>query len=490
MPTELVYYNYLLHPAITIPVRNLFLLDPNINWYSILLIFFHFVASSIIAVRLTSQKPFGIAMLAYSLFFIVFESHFLLSISFTNTSIILAISAVFLLASKMAEKEMITWGWSLCIIALFIFASLFRIHTIIPLAGMAIPFFILFQKIKNIIRTFFIIGIAFFLVCLSNYIHQKIYINRIPNWDQEEQYRHHLYSLFNDGQASYNTVTHWQTEQGLLKYALIIDTNFLGTNKLIQIQEDLNKKRNIELEELYNSGSFKWFLINNRIFFGCFLFLLLFCKIDKQYLTVILISFFCLVAGCFILFYYAKLPDYIFLSGLGLLCLLISLKPLIFSRDTLIHFVKLSTAFFFLFWGVVRIYKENKRNIDNNLSFRLAVSEVSKYPKDLFFVTDNLFPFDYVSVFDVPKKYPLDNVALGWHHSYSFGLETLKKFNINSVMKLPYAPNVLLWGKPVQELLDYYSKTADMNIEYSAPLPEFKCGEVRRFKVSKQPPPQ
>jgi hypothetical protein len=484
-PTELIYYNHLLHPVITIAIKKLFVLDPYVNWYSVILIFFQFIASSAIAVRLISGKSLRIAILVYSLFFIVFQSYFLLSLSFTNTSIILTIAAILILGPENPEK-MITLRESLYVIALFIFASLFRIHIIILLVGMCLPFFILFQKIKNIIRTFFIIVIASFFICLGNYIHQKIYTNSIPNWVQDEQYRQHLYSLFNDGYVSHNVVTNWQTEQGLLKYALIIDTNFLGTNKLIQIQKDLHKKRNLESKNLDNSNSFKWFIINNRIFFGCFFSLLLFCKIDKQYISVVLISFLCLVTGCLILFYFVKLPDYVFLSGLGLLCLLISFKPLVCTRYSLLYCAKLGVVFFFIFWGVIRIWKENKKNIVNNRSFKLAVAEVEKYPRDLFFVTDYSFPLDYVSVFDVPQKYPLNNVILGWHYSYSFSLEILKKFNISSVQKLPYASNVLLWGKPVQELLDYYSKSANMNLEYSNPLPEFKYGEVRRFHLKEK----
>jgi len=484
-PTELIYYNHLLHPVITVVIRKLFLLDPYVNWYSVILIFFQFIASSVIAVRLISRQPLKIAMLVYSLFFIVFQSYFLLSISFTNTSIILTIAAIFLLV-PMSQKKMISFKESLCVIALLIFASLFRIHTIIPLIGMSLPFFILFQKIKTIIRTFFIIGIAAFFICLGNYIHQKIYTNSIPNWVQDEQYRQQLYSLFNDGYASHNVVANWQTEQGLLKYALIIDTNFIGTNKLIQIRSDLHAKRNNGSDNLDSSDSFKWFIINNRIFLGCFFFLLLFCKIDKQYITVVLISFLCLITGCFILFYFVKLPDYVFLSGLGLLCLLISLTSLMFPRHSLMYYAKFGVAFFFIFWGVIRIYKENKKNLDNNCSFKLAATEVKKYPKYLFLVTDYSFPLDYVSVFDIPKEYPLDNVVLGWHYSYSFSLEMLKKFNINSVQKLPYASNVLLWGKPVQELLDYYSKSTNINLEYSNPLPEFKYGEVRRFHLKEK----
>lgn len=484
-PTELIYYNHLLHPVITIAIKKLFVLNPYVNWYSVILIFFQFIASSAIAVRLISGKSLRIAILVHSLFFIVFQSYFLLSISFTTTSIILAIAAIFILVPENPEK-IITLRESLCVIALFIFASFFRIHTIIPLVGMSLPFFILFQKIKNIIRTFFIIVVASFFICLGNYIHQKIYTDSIPNWVQDEQYRQHLYSLFNDGYISHNVVTNWQTEQGLLKYALIIDTNFLGTSKLIQIQKDLHKKRNLESKNLDNWNSFKWFIVNNRIFLGCFFFLLFISKIDKQYITVILISFLCLIIACFILFYFAKLPDYFFLSGLGLLCLLISLPPLMFPKHSLICYAKLGVVFSFIFWGIIRIWKENKKNIDNNRSFKLAVAEVEKYPGDLFFVTDYSFPLDYISVFDVPKKYPLDNVVLGWHYSYSFSLEMLKNFNISSVQELPYAPNVLLWGKPVQELLDYYSKSTNINLEYSKPLPEFKYGEVRRFHLKEK----
>src|SRR5690606_31303192 len=103
-PTELIHYAHLLHPVLTLTLKNLFIFNPTVNWYSWLLITGHFLASSIILYEIickASSKVEG--FLLYSVLFVVFECSFILSISFTNTSVVLTCAALLVLASTVSE---------------------------------------------------------------------------------------------------------------------------------------------------------------------------------------------------------------------------------------------------------------------------------------------------------------------------------------------------------------------------------------------------
>ncbi len=481
-PTELIYYNHLLHPLITIPVKELFLLNANINWYSVVLILFHFLACSVIFNRILKLKPLHTGIIIYTLFFCIFEAHFLLSLTFTSTSLILTISAIIILLTS-GENKRLNFKHILISAVLLVSASLFRIYTILPVVGIALPLFVFFLKKKDIITVCLSFTAVIVIICINSYTQREYYKHKIPNWSNEEQYRQILYGFFNDENAYHGLDSTWEIEEKLLKDALIIDTNFLSTEKLLQMQKESQRNSS---QNIFNSErfSFKWFVINNRIFIGYFIFLMLFGGIlNRKYIFASIISFACLILGIVFLYLFAKLPDYIFLSGLTLLSLLISSIGFNSPRKGLLLYANIAGMVFFMVWGIVRIYKENLKNLNNHLHFRQAATEVANYPDKLFFVTDYTFPSDYISVFDVPQKYPLTNVVLGWHYSYSYSLQMLKKFGINDIKDLPQSQNVLLWGKPVKELLDYFSKTAKLKLQYSPPLPQFKYGEVRKLQI-------
>ncbi|MBS1749752.1 MAG: hypothetical protein JST63_07600 [Bacteroidetes bacterium] len=480
-PTELIYYNHLLHPFITIPVKELFLLNPDINWYSVVLILFHFLACSIILDRLLFRKSFQTGIIIYTLFFCVFESHLLLSLSFTSTSLILTISAIVVLLVSGVNKDMGLKNISMSV-ALLVCASLFRMYTVVPLVGIALPILLFILKKREIIFLGSALFAVLIIIAATNYMHREYYKYKIPNWEKGEQYRQLLYNFYNNENAYQGLDSTWLTEEMLLKDALIIDTNFLSTRKLLSMQNESHRTISQKVSDLQQDGV-RWFVINNRIFVGCFVFLIFFCRLNRKYIIATMISSICLMGGIGLLYLFAKIPDYIFLSGLALLSLLIAAIRIEKPQRDLIYYPGLLGILFFMIWGAVRIYKENLKNLHNHLLFQQAATEVAKYPDNLFFVTDYTFPSDYISVFDTPRKYPLSNVVLSWHYSYSFSLQMLKRFGVNDIKELPYSHKILLWGKPVKELTDYFFKTAQIKLEYSLPLPLFKYGEVRKFII-------
>lgn len=480
-PTELVHFNHALHPFLTIPIKHLFIINPNVNWYSWLLISSHFLAYTIILFFIVSKKSIKNGLLIYSLIFWVFECPFLLAPTFTNTSIALTCAALVVLVSTVLETSFCRNRY---VIAIFLlgFASLFRIHSIIPFVGIALPFLFSPFGMKNLIRVCGCLTLSLLLIVILNQIHQSYYKQHVPNWTKQEQYRQHLYRIFNFHSLHEVPTQKWKTEQELIKYALTIDTVYLSSEKLSKMQKDLLQDRDI-IASTFSIGPLKWFIINNRILFTTvFLFGYLYA-FKKKYILTCLFSFALMVGGMGCLLFYLKLQAYIILGCLSLFSTLVyfSSPP----RNNNHNIIKLAGASFLLFWALVRIYKTNVQSKIKNSLFISATNEIIKVPEKLFLVSDNSFPLDYISIFDTPKKYPLKNIILADHHFTGLDNLILHQFNIKSVRDIPHSDNILLWGKPVPALVEYYLKTTGERISFSPPLENFKYGEVRRIEVLK-----
>ena len=96
-PTELLHYNYGLHPLLGWILKNLFLLDNNINWYAITLLFFHFVACTIICSQILLHNSKFYFISACLAILIIFECRFMLNLNFTNTALVTGCSGLVLL---------------------------------------------------------------------------------------------------------------------------------------------------------------------------------------------------------------------------------------------------------------------------------------------------------------------------------------------------------------------------------------------------------
>src|SRR6478752_8189741 len=92
-PTELVDYSWGWHFLLGLIVKNLFILIPYINWYSVLLLSIHWVSSSLILIFFLNTFRLLNALLYFAIFFVIFETTLVLSLNFTSTSIIIAIAA-------------------------------------------------------------------------------------------------------------------------------------------------------------------------------------------------------------------------------------------------------------------------------------------------------------------------------------------------------------------------------------------------------------
>ncbi|PVD50540.1 hypothetical protein DC498_19125 [Terrimonas sp.] len=481
-PTEIVNYNHALNPILTLPVKYLFVLAPNINWYTLLLIIFHFIATTIIFVQITNQISYWKSVLAYIAIFCVVEGQFLINLSFSNTSIVLTWAALILGLTIIHEQAPIR-KYILCI-AMFVFASLFRIHTMFPFIVIIIPFFFLNKNI-HFYRIFGLALITTTIVFSLNRWHQYYYERNIPGWIGKEQYQQSLYKYYNK-EGLYNVnVQKWKIEAELIKYSIHFDSNFLSLEKLNKMYVDLNAESTFS-DSFFDFNSIKWLLINNRIYFFAFILFLIYVR-NKRLQVVSLLSFVLLCGGIVFLLLNMKLPAYIIPGAVAVICFSIFLTN---SNDwtglsPLRKLVQTLLILFLIFWGCVRLCKVSLDNEQKNNQFKNAFNEIAKHRSTLFLVQDFGFPFDYFSVFDVPSKYPLNNIVLAWQFPEEMGMKILHLNGLKSIKDIPYSDKVLFWGKPVQALLDYFEITTGKKYCFSEPLKEFKYGEVRRLETCK-----
>ncbi len=429
---------------------------------------FHFFATSVILIQLYRARPFNTVILIYMVFFIVFEIPFLLSINFTNTSVVITLAALATLFRGSVRGK--PFGvYYLIPVALFTIAGLFRIHIIIPLIGVVLPF--LLGNVKGRLPVLLTLGVAAGMIVFFNKLHELYYSGKKAGWQQDERYRQTLYKFYNDAQLFEVGSKQWETEIALIKNGLILDTSYLNSQKLSIIYTDLHRKKSFFSTLL--SPSVKWLFVNNRIFILTAFLLFLYVSVKSR--LQIFFSLLLLTIGLSFLITQLKLPHYILPAGIAAIFVVAGVE----SNLSKYGFIKLLPVIFLIFWGLVRVSKENKINLARNSLFINAANE-AKSSDHIFLVQDNNFPIDYIGAFDSPVRYKLPNIIWG---SFDFNSEILSDNNINKISDIVFLPNLLVWGKPVPGLLDYLEEMTGTKLAFSEPLQEFRYGEVRRIRI-------
>lgn len=483
-PASLLNFNHVLHPFISVPIRDLFVSLPAVNWYALVLILFHYLATTIIFREISRGRFTAKSFLLYLIIFLVFESPFLLSLTFTNTSIILTLAGILLWISDADEnrrKRKDIYG-----VILFLTASLFRIHTLIPFVGIALPFLFVRrkQRLPKVAALMFITAAA---IIGLNQFHQYYNKKYIIGWEEGEQYQQVLYKYFNKSGIFDNKLKGWQTEKELVKNGLVFDTSYLNRAKLTQMYEESVGEK--EIIKQHSEEMLKWLWVNNKIYFFTFLFFITFCPRNPIRMQG-LISFMLLVLGMGFLFLYLKPSDYVIVGSLAIICMLIvALDDRVKIKLNSYRFA--SSTFlmaFLIFWACIRIYKTDNNNRQNNLFFKNAAREIRDNSDRLFFVQGYGFPLDYFYVFDVPIDYPMKNITLEWHNPEILNVKILQSFGIHKIEEIPENSSVLIYGKePQRALLDYFEMKTGEKYIFSPPLDKFKFGEVKRIiKVSRK----
>lgn len=499
-PTEMLHYNFGIHPWLGWIIKQFFILNRNINWYTIALLAAHYVSCTIILSliigrqrveasphagggwRGAKEKRTYTAWLAWGALFIVFEGYFLLFPDFTGASIILTITAIVYLLSK-AWKGPLTPRH--CIIAgiFLLVASLYRIHAMVPLIGMSLPFIALTISNRDKLKFIAVLLVSGIGIFLLNQVHQSYYKAKKPDWPQEEAYRQKVFRFFNEGAALKipEPGQKWSTEYELTIRGLIMDTAHMPSTRLDSMYYDM--KADQVGRPKFSAEWKKWFLINNRLFFCIsFVFIVLY-GLRKRPLMVVILSLLLLTVGFGYLLFKAKAPPYILISSLYLFCLGLFL----YGQQSFSGYKKIYTAgsalllSFFIFWGVLRAYKTSNQNKYDTELMKQEYEEIKNHPHNLF-ISIQKIPMHKFYVFDTPKEFSLPNYLhpeLFMSNRYS---TTLKRFGIRDIKDIFSSPAVLFRGAPPTGLKEYYESLAGRTLIFSDPLPGFKHATVWKIE--------
>ena len=442
-PTELLHYNYALHPYLGLVLKGLFTQFPDFNWYASLLYFLHFSFCTVLLRQLLKLNKESTALFIYGLIFFCIEARFLLQPTFTNTALVAALAGVMLLHDK---KLVLAY-------VMILFALCMRVHLLIPVVIIAAPFF----SKRSVVH---LAGIAA-LAAIVIFSQQQYYKQHIPGWGQEEVYRQTVISHYN---SLKKPVTNWSEQPQLV--ADLIDNGILFDKEL--------PPENVRLTVAWQQPGFSerlyWLIIENKAFVALMLLMLFykFSSIKQHEKNVLKISAALVFAICAGLLLFRKLPPYVIP---GCILVWLSFAATIKSESTrgcLFPFI----GALLLYWSIKRLDKLNNSNVQQHHQWECAYKLISSSPGNLFIVTDDKFPMDYFHVWDTPHQYPVTNLLYKDHFLNNTYQPVYKRFNITSPLQFLNNKSVVFTGSNPAIVCKYY---------------ELRFGIHSSFSLSKKP---
>jgi hypothetical protein len=456
--TNLLHYNYGWHYWLGSVIRQLFTWFPGINMYTAALVFFHFLACSSIGYVFFRRLQVGPAIFYFFTFFIFIEARQLLSLNYSGTAFITAASGASLFIYLLEEKFFKPAGFILGI-ALLILAGMLRLHISVVVMALFLP--VVFTRLRKqalyyCITVFLVVAGSLLLL---NELHEEHYKKNIPGWKDQENYRQALIYSYNRPIKKTIPAGLFRDsgEQELFFAGFLYDTSRFSLERVKKMSKNIVRKRLLNDKE--DSQGLYWFFIETRIYlllFSAVILSLLFQQ-KKREPGKWLWSLGLVLGTYSLLFIFLKINEHI---HLGLLMILWLHLVMHMSRQNKLLPVDkkqaaiLSVIFFALvIWMGVRLFKQDRVNRINHQRFLCAVKEINKYPKKLFVATYDVFPLNFISIWDSPLTFPANNLLYKDRLLARLHLNTLQKFGITHFSQaLTSDSNLLLLGPPLQEI--------------------------------------
>ncbi|GAB4092205.1 hypothetical protein [Flaviaesturariibacter terrae] len=459
-PTELLHYNHILNPILGYGLKTLFIHAPGVNWYTAALLVGHFVACTVISACLLRRYAGWAGCLCYCFFFFVFEARFLGSINFSNSALILALAGLLLVLSEATMRDRPRTGVLIVAASLVVAASLFRIHSWLPLLLLLAPLGLLVRGWRLRGRIALVAAAALLTVFLLHLFQEQHYRRNSPGWAAEEAYRQRVYAFYNHRNIRYPAAgTALANEGAMVRHGMLIDSNLLTPAVL----ERLYQRSRMQ----YRGGSpvNRWFFINNRLFFFSLLSLLLFVRGRAERLAVGGTVVLFILLALYLLFGYGKMPDYL-LQGLLAAVVLGGLMSGTMPRRRAFLLLPLVLAA----WGLWLQLRLDRGERLMTARFDAACREIAAQPQALFFVSTDGFPLQHLSAYTIPRQRPLHNFLSGEHFLQGIAQPTLQRFGISSARALAPQPGVYFaqWSP---ELLRWYFQQVNGHVLNVRPAP-------------------
>lgn len=486
-PTHLLHYFYEWHPFFFWPIAKMFSLFPHFNWYTGFLLLLQFIGCAHLLYGFQQMFNRGKATILFLLFFLFFESVYLLSLNHSNTSFLLAISGCSSLLyyfkyrdlSTLADLKKLIFPFCLLLVSGLLRVPTFGLYVLLSvgMGWVILPF----PRFKKMILAFVFVGV---FLLFSMAAHRLYYIAKNPNYEREEQFRQSLFYLANhpttppQGDTGITTV-----KNSFIQSWFLYDTSFVGLKDINAYTQKTVQSRLRHTGE--NRRILYWTFINSRVYLlllGIILsgfitfedykgarqwllmclpgilsytYLVLFMKVTEGIFMAILSSFFLSAVFCFGIEKIKKT----------------SLTPV------LLLLLLLNTA-----WMLLRIKKTSDINRSVMSETRALLKEISAHPRYLFVNSDKKFRDGGFYIWDTPQQYPLKNLInkeLLITNSYN---EVLRRFEIKDLMtELPGRDDILLFDQADLLLQEYYRVQQGMEVETVA-VDGFKTIQAYRLR--------
>lgn len=482
-PTNLLHYNHLWHPWLGGLVSNLFSAIPEVNWYSIALLVYHWLGLTAVLYVMLRMLKLSSAILLFLTLFIFIEARLLLSLNLTGAAFVSGSGAVLLLTYLVKQQRITNW-LTVFAILLLLLAGLLRLHVILLVIFLFLPLLFFRVSKKQVVQVATIFFLSGAILYGLNKFQEKYYTKHIQGWKKQEEFRQGLFYAYNRPikENIPANVFADSTEKELFFSAFLYDSVKFTPKRVREISKNITRER--WLDEKEDKLSLYWFFIELRIYFLLFGFFIGFLFLSKQrkQLRYWLLPALAVLLIYTYLFIFLKMTATIHLGLLFILWIQFSITipgtTTFFTSGKEPLFVLSGVFLLLLAWMFIRLYKENIANKDRQQKFRCVMKELHQQKDKLFIATDDSFPLGYFYIWDVPAQYPVTNLLYKDRLLTHMYPQTLSRYGIKDLNKaLSGDERILLLGAKLLSL-----ENMVIGKKLSESIPAFKCMEVRRFE--------
>lgn len=480
-PSACLPFLYGTHFIIGVPVKNLFMLFPGVNWFSLSLLIPQFFACIILYYVLLKRQKFTTATLWYITWFLVFETWMLSYLNISTTSMVCTIAglaAIWHFFQLPTPRLIVIISGILIIIA----GALIRLHSMAPVFATAAAFFLLLPDFKKKLWALGICITTLLLIIVLYKIQNHYYTTHCPDWAQEEAYRKAKYENINYYRDTTKLVTPYLQEQAMLAQLFLFDTTYPSreTLQLLASQTRSTMPANV----FFSSATWHWDIVNNRIFLYAIVLAILFFFSGRKERAAAFLAIL-IAGGCAgYLMMFRKLPEYIIPGIIGTIVYFIALSGKYTTIQSPLRKIFLGVLLVSLWsWAVIRTYKINRHNAASFRQFQEVVQELNNHPDKLFINIGEGELFSYFYCFAKPVNYSFKNILFIDHPIASRQSALMTDFGISDIRKAPLYDNIYFRGPAQPVLADYFSKILQRPVRYSNTIPGFKHSTIRKLIV-------
>jgi hypothetical protein len=485
-PTNLLHYSYGWHPALGWLVKTLFLHWPHLNWYTIFLLTAQLISfSAILYVSISWYKKI-IAYLFFGLLFLFVECWALLSLNYTFTAWVMALSACLLLLHGIRISK-----WSDLVVAfiLLVLAGMLRLQVAFVVILLMLPAFFMYARKSFRIWTALLISALIVISSLS--IQQSSYYRRhISNWGQQETVRQSLFYRYNrpfDHRKDWHLIFKDSMEAIYYYNHFYFDSTIFSSKRIIEINKAMTRSRDFTEKEDWQV--FKWLFAGLKIYILLFG-LLIFIGWREELFSNVPIG--CLLPFAMVLSVYVFLELFLKVTPgihMGLQSLLfiyiaLALKQVEATTVSKHWFIYLFILMALSGWQLKRLYERNHENILQNNRFSCVARELNEHPEKLFIATDDKLPLGFFYCWSSPGHYPLSNLVYKDRILTNTYQEALKGMKIKDPFaQISNSDSIRVIGGEEANLVKYYKAKYNLHLVFVPAKEKYNCMQVFKGMV-------